>query len=158
MADHRDREVFSDREENLIQDGGDDDSDIEKTKLLDSQDIHKEFEIAIQETGFGRFHLILLLVCGWAAISDSVEIQSISFVLPSACDLHLSSTDKGVLNGVIFLGMIIGAYTWGTLGDIKGRRYVLILSLTSNGIFSLLSSVSPNFSIFVILRFLSGLG
>lgn len=55
--------------------------------------------------GFGLFHWILLAVCGWANASDAVEILCVSFLLPTArCDLHLSSSDMGLLTASIFLG------------------------------------------------------
>lgn len=55
--------------------------------------------------GFGLFHWILLVVCGWANASDAVEILCVSFLLPTArCDLHLSSSDMGLLTASIFLG------------------------------------------------------
>ena len=34
-----------------------------------------EYEQVITLCGYGWFHRILLLVCGWAFISDSIEIQ-----------------------------------------------------------------------------------
>lgn len=56
-------------------------------------------------SGFGLFHGLLLVVCGWANASDAVEILCVSFLLPTArCDLHLSSSDMGLLTANIFLG------------------------------------------------------
>jgi hypothetical protein len=37
-------------------------------------DVEYEYEEAVQECGYGRFHYILLLVCGWANASDAVEV------------------------------------------------------------------------------------
>ena len=55
-----------------------------------------DYETAISNAGFGRFHYWLLFVCGWANASDAVEILCISFVLPAAtCDFDLTSEDKG---------------------------------------------------------------
>ncbi|MGH0189353.1 UNVERIFIED_CONTAM: hypothetical protein FKN15_034998 [Acipenser sinensis] len=55
--------------------------------------------------GFGLFHGLLLVVCGWANASDAVEILCVSFLLPTArCDLQLSSSDMGLLTASIFLG------------------------------------------------------
>ena len=42
----------------------------------------KTFDEAIDLTGVGLFHCILVLVAGWALASDSVEVQCISFVTP----------------------------------------------------------------------------
>ena len=40
------------------------------------------FDNALDSTGVGFFHFILVLVAGWALASDSVEVQCISFVTP----------------------------------------------------------------------------
>ena len=58
--------------------------------------------------GYGKFHVLLLALCGWAVSSDAIEVLSVSFMLPSAqCDLKLSSGDKGWLNAIIFGGEIL---------------------------------------------------
>lgn len=117
------------------------------------------FQEAVEEAGFGLFHWLLLLVCGWANASDAVEILCVSFLLPTAsCDLHLTSFDKGILTASIFLGMMVGGYMWGYLADQRGRCRVLVVSLTVNGIFGALASVAPTFWLFLLLRFISGVG
>ena len=40
------------------------------------------FDEALESTGVGLFHFLLVLVAGWALASDSVEVQCISFVTP----------------------------------------------------------------------------
>ena len=42
----------------------------------------RSFDDALEGVGVGVFHLILILVAGWALASDSVEVQCISFVTP----------------------------------------------------------------------------
>ncbi|XP_013876463.1 synaptic vesicle glycoprotein 2B [Austrofundulus limnaeus] len=117
------------------------------------------YEEAVEQTGFGCFHWLLLLVCGWANASDAVEILCVSFLLPTArCDLQLSSFDMGLLTASIFLGMMLGGYIWGYLADQRGRRRVLVVSLTVNGLFGGLSSLALWFWLFLLLRFISGVG
>ncbi|KAI3371047.1 hypothetical protein L3Q82_023687 [Scortum barcoo] len=117
------------------------------------------YEEAVEEAGFGLFHWLLLLVCGWANASDAVEILCVSFLLPTAsCDLLLSSSDKGLLTASIFLGMMVGGYMWGYLADLRGRRKVLVMSLTVNGVFGGLASLAPWFWLLLLLRFISGIG
>ncbi|KAL2098594.1 hypothetical protein ACEWY4_005074 [Coilia grayii] len=116
-------------------------------------------EEAIEEAGFGLFHGLLLVICGWANASDAVEILCVSFLLPTArCDLQLSSSDMGILMASLFLGMMIGGYTWGYFADRRGRRKVLVASLTVNGVFGALASLAPRFWLFLLLRFISGFG
>ncbi|XP_055955615.1 synaptic vesicle glycoprotein 2C isoform X2 [Patella vulgata] len=54
--------------------------------------------------------------------------------------------------------MMVGGYFWGSLADNLGRRSVLMWSLTVNGLGGLLSSTSQVFWLFLILRFISGIG
>lgn len=49
-------------------------------------------------------------------------MQAVSFVLPSACDLRLTSNEKGWLNAIIFVGMMVGGYSFGGVADIKVRE------------------------------------
>lgn len=49
----------------------------------DAQNVkYLSFDDALEGVGVGLFHVVLLLVSGWALASDSVEIQCISFVTP----------------------------------------------------------------------------
>ncbi|XP_034542119.1 synaptic vesicle glycoprotein 2C [Notolabrus celidotus] len=129
------------------------------TGSMGSQQMRLTYEEAVEAAGFGAFHYGLLVVCGWANASDAVEILCVSFLLPTArCDMQLSTSDMGLLTSSIFLGMMLGGYMWGYLADKKGRRKVLILSLTVNGMFGGLSSMVPWFSIFLVMRFISGIG
>ncbi|CAG5129667.1 unnamed protein product, partial [Candidula unifasciata] len=117
------------------------------------------YEDALLSCGRGKFHIILLVLCGWAVSSDAIEVLSVSFLLPSAtCDLSLTSSDKGLLNSIVFVGMMIGGYIWGSLADKWGRRNILMWSLLVNGIGNLASSVSQVFWLFLICRFVSGIG
>ncbi|EDV21361.1 uncharacterized protein TRIADDRAFT_36521, partial [Trichoplax adhaerens] len=116
------------------------------------------YDDILQAIGYGKFHYILLLVCGLAVAADAVEIQAISFVLPSACDLKLNDIEKGWLTAIIFIGMMVGGYVWGGLADVQGRRNILRYALFVNGLFGLISAFSPNFGFFAFCRFMSGLG
>ncbi len=66
------------------------------------------YEEALKRIGFGKFHYLILIVCGLANASDAVEILCVSFILPTAeCDLNMSTADKGILNSMTFLGMYL---------------------------------------------------
>ncbi|XP_061077207.1 synaptic vesicle glycoprotein 2C [Conger conger] len=134
----------------------------ERSNISDGQKREQKklsYEEAVEAAGFGFFHGLLLVVCGWANASDAVEILCVSFLLPTArCDLKLSSTDMGLLTASIFLGMMVGGYMWGYLADQRGRKNVLVISLTVNGVFGGLASLAPWFWLFLLLRFISGVG
>ena len=99
------------------------------------------------------------MALGWANAADAVEILCVSFLLPAAeCDLRMTSFDKGLLSAIVFLGMMIGGYIWGSLGDSLGRKGVLMASMAVNAIFAMFSALAMSFPLFLTLRFLSGIG
>lgn len=115
------------------------------------------FEQAIEMCGYGKFHYILLGICGLVSTSEEMDVISMSFILPSAqCDLNLNTETKGWLNSIIFIGMMVGAYFWGSIADSMGRKKVLIVISFMNGICIVASSFSQNYEWFMLFRFLNG--
>ncbi|CAG9566021.1 unnamed protein product [Danaus chrysippus] len=116
-----------------------------------------DFERAIELTGYGRFHYMLLAVCGLVSTSEEMDVISMSFILPSAqCDLELTTQTKGWLNSIIFIGMMVGAYAWGSVADSLGRKRVLIAISIVNALAIVASSFSQNYELFMLFRFING--
>lgn len=116
-----------------------------------------DFERAIELTGYGKFHYLLLTVCGFVSTSEEMDVISMSFILPSAqCDLNLNTHTKGWLNCIIFIGMMAGAYMWGSVADTLGRRNVLIVISFMNAVCIVASSFSQSYAFFMLFRFLNG--
>lgn len=115
------------------------------------------FEQAIELCGYGKFHYILLAICGLVSTSEEMDVISMSFILPSAqCDLNLNTETKGWLNSIIFIGMMVGAYFWGSIADSMGRKKVLIVISFMNGFCIVASSFSQTYEWFMLFRFLNG--
>eukprot|EP00095_Tigriopus_kingsejongensis_P000777 maker-scaffold67_size430214-snap-gene-1.18 protein:Tk00777 transcript:maker-scaffold67_size430214-snap-gene-1.18-mRNA-1 annotation:"hypothetical protein DAPPUDRAFT_304078" len=130
-----------------------------ETKGVRSDPETADYEEAIAAAGYGRFHYWFLFVCGWANASDAVEVLCISFLLPAAqCDLQLTSSDKGWLSAILFVGMLIGGYIWGSLGDSFGRKKILIVAMFVNALCGFISSLAQTKAVFFTFRFLSGVG
>ena len=68
--------------------------------------------------------------------------------------LSVSPARKSWLLAILFLGMMLGRYVWGSLGDTLGRRVVLINTLV-NSAPGFLSSFSQDYYLFLLLRFIS---
>lgn len=116
-----------------------------------------DFEQAIELAGYGKFHYILLAICGLVSTSEEMDVISMSFILPSAqCDLHLNTQTKGWLNSIIFIGMMVGAYFWGSLADTMGRKRVLIVISIMNALCIVASSFTQTYALFMVFRFLNG--
>ncbi|KAL2730195.1 synaptic vesicle glycoprotein 2B, partial [Vespula maculifrons] len=131
-----------------------------KEKNLDPEKgscIKADFEKAIELTEYGKFHYFLLTVCGFVSTSEEMDVISMSFILPSAqCDLKLDTQAKGWLNSIIFIGMMAGAYAWGSVADALGRRKVLIAISFMNALCIVASSFSQSYELFMFFRFLNG--
>uniref|UniRef100_A0A034VRR2 Synaptic vesicle glycoprotein 2C n=2 Tax=Endopterygota TaxID=33392 RepID=A0A034VRR2_BACDO len=122
-----------------------------------STGIRAGFEQAIELCGYGKFHYILLAICGLVSTSEEMDVISMSFILPSAeCDLDLNTSSKGWLNSIIFIGMMVGAYFWGSIADAVGRKKVLIVISFMNGFCIVASSFSQTYEWFMLFRFLNG--
>ncbi|CAH1153588.1 unnamed protein product [Phaedon cochleariae] len=116
-----------------------------------------DFEKAIELTRYGKFHFLLLAVCGFVSTSEEMDVISMSFILPSAqCDLNLNTKTKGWLNSIIFIGMMAGAYVWGSVADFLGRKKVLIVSSFMNALCIVASSFCQSYELFMVFRFLNG--
>lgn len=135
-----------------------DKNDLEKGGINGhSSGLKAGFEQAIESCGYGKFHYILLAICGLVSTSEEMDVISMSFILPSAqCDLKLNTETKGWLNSIIFIGMMVGAYFWGSIADSVGRKKVLIVISFMNGICIVASSFSQTFGWFMLFRFLNG--
>ena len=128
---------------------------------VDKDGVVREYEVALKYLRFGLFHILLLLINGVALSSDAIEVLSISFVLPVLSEpeeFGVNDAGEAILSSIIFLGMLFGSYTWGSIADIVGRRTTLVCSLAVSSFFGFVSAFSPWFQLFVVLRFLSGFG
>ena len=139
------------------------DNEGDKGHLIVSHDdgVYNDYEAVLSTVGFGLFHLLFIAGFGLANAADAIEVLSISYTLPFLrlpAELGITHWQTGLLSSTIFLGLLIGGYVWGGLGDITGRRLTLIMSLFVNSIFAFVSAFSPNFYVLLILRFFSGIG
>lgn len=116
-----------------------------------------EFEEALKRCKFGKFNYILIALSGGLLACGFFELTSVNFILPLAqCDLDMSSTDKGILSAIGYVGVILSSHLWGFLADTKGRRSMLIPSLLMAFFATVLSSLANNFWLLVSLRFVNG--
>ncbi|XP_052869588.1 synaptic vesicle glycoprotein 2B isoform X2 [Anopheles cruzii] len=126
--------------------------------ISDSEPKQYSFDEVIDIIGFGRTTLQVFIASSIVMMAVLNETMGISIVIPAAqCDLNLSSTDKGILSGVSFGGIIVSSHFWGYIADTKGRRSTLIVSLLLTATCALVSSFSINFTMMAVMRFLVGI-
>ncbi|KAK9821616.1 hypothetical protein WJX81_008270 [Elliptochloris bilobata] len=114
---------------------------------------------AIDQIGFGRFQVVLLLYCGCAWAADAMEMMLLSFLGPAVrCEWGLTPSQEGLITSVVFLGTMAGATLWGRLADACGRRVGFFGTAVFTFAFGLASAGSPNYPFLLAFRGLVGLG
>lgn len=127
---------------------------MEEKNLIESK---FEFEDAIKKCGFGKFNCILILLCGSLMGCGFLELTSVNFILPVVkCELNMTTSDKGILSAIGYVGVILSSHLWGFLSDTKGRRKTLIVSLLIASFITIISSFVNSFKLLLFLRFLNG--
>lgn len=106
---------------------------------------------ALTAMGFGRFQALVLAYAGMGWISEAMEMMLLSFVGPAVQSLWgLSAQEQSLITSVVFVGMLVGAYSWGIVSDKHGRRSsslpYLSFSLLANPLYN--NSTTKNLVIF----------
>lgn len=111
----------------------------------------------VNHLDFGLFNYVLIWFSALILHAITLETCAIAFIMPvSECDLNLTQSQKGILGGAAFFGIICSSYLWGFLADTKGRRSVIQPTLLIAALLSIIGSFVQNFYIFAALRFLNG--
>lgn len=101
----------------------------------------------------------LTLIVGIGSFFDLYEAFLGGVLAPVlAKQWTLDSTGKSAVIACAFTGMFVGANLMSVLADRFGRRNIFIVNLASYAVLSVASAFSPNLLVFVLLRFLCGIG
>jgi putative MFS transporter len=90
-----------------------------------------------------------MAICGAGWAADAMEVLLISFALPAIRqEWGLSTAQAGLLGTAIFLGMLAGAWFWGTLSDRIGRKLGFILTVLIDSGFGVGGTLPVDYAIF----------
>jgi putative MFS transporter len=113
----------------------------------------------IERLPFSRFHKRLLAMGGLGYTFDAMDAAVIAFVLPVLrVDWSLSSVQTGVLGSSTFIGFFFGAMTAGALGDLIGRKAVMMWALALYAVASIASAAAHDWPVFLATRIVAGMG
>ncbi|XP_075976086.1 putative transporter svop-1 [Anticarsia gemmatalis] len=114
------------------------------------------FEQALDMTGYARYNLCMFILCASIILGMTFEIFSVSYLVPaSVCELHTTNVQQGLVACVPLAGIIATSHIWGYLADTKGRRKILIISMTLSYISGTCAAFSPNWIVLSFLKFIS---
>ena len=124
---------------------------------LDSEPIN--VTRAIDEGVFTGYQIASIVLCSVVALLDGVDSQTIAIAGPIIAEnLGLTGAALGPIFSTGLLGAMIGALTFGPLGDRFGRKRMLVLAALIFGIFTLLTAYVFSYESLLAVRFLAGIG
>ncbi len=113
----------------------------------------------IERLPFGRFHWQLLFMGGLGYSFDGLDAAIVAFVLPVLRgQWALSSVQIGLLGSATYIGFFFGAMTAGLLGDLIGRRTVMMYALVLYCLASIVCAFVGDWSVFLGCRVVAGAG
>ncbi|KAJ3194488.1 hypothetical protein HK101_002599 [Irineochytrium annulatum] len=138
-------------------------NDIVSQGLLSLGRVMAEHHVLILELslqiGMGRFQWVMFYVCGVGWAADNMWLQGLALALSSvANEFNVSSALSASGTSCTFAGMIIGAFVWGIIADVVGRRPSFLMTVTLGAIFGGAAAFSANFAMYCAMLFLMGCG
>lgn len=118
-----------------------------------------EVQDFIDSVPVSKLQKIIIILCFVVAAFDGFDIAAVGFIAPALiAQWSLTPADLAplFLSGVF--GLMLGSFAFGPLADKFGRKKIIIWSVIIFSIGTLISAFSPNLTVLIVLRFLTGLG
>lgn len=113
------------------------------------------------DTNFPRRSAIAVAVCWLLVVFDGYDLivyGTVQSSLINDAGWGLTKGTAGTLGSLAFAGMMIGAIFAGRMADSWGRRRTILGCAIVFSVFTVLCAVSPNATVFGILRLIAGIG
>jgi len=113
----------------------------------------------IDKRPMGRFQLSIVGLCIGVAFIDGYDLVAISYAAPALrSELQLEPTVLGQIFSAALFGAMLGNMICGPLGDVIGRRRVILTNTFLFAAFTLLTAFATEFWSLVVVRFICGFG
>jgi MFS family permease len=133
--------------------------DNSNSPLTETISIPRTVSQLLDDAPTSRFHRRAVLISGMGFFTDAYDL----FVIGTVAALvkvqwNLSTTQTSWVTGSAILGAFIGAFIFGRIADIFGRKviYITVAAIMIFG--AVASALAPNFFLLVIARLILGLG
>src|ERR1700726_1968052 len=107
----------------------------------------------------GPFHRRIMLLIGIGMVCDGFDIYLAGTVLGVTLKTGFSTLPQNAMFiSATFVGMMLGSFMTGFLGDRFGRRFTYQFNLLLFGGASILAAFAPNMAVLILLRVAMGIG
>ncbi|WP_016905523.1 MFS transporter [Streptomyces xiaopingdaonensis] len=101
----------------------------------------------------------IFLIGGLGYLFDAWDIALNGFLMPLLGDeFDLTLSARGLVATSNLVGMAVGAIVWGAIADRIGRKKAFSATLLLFALFSVVGALSPTYEVFLLFRFLAGVG
>jgi PHS family inorganic phosphate transporter-like MFS transporter len=113
----------------------------------------------LDEAPLSRFHRRAVLISGMGFFTDAYDLFVIGTVAAILkLQWNLSTTQTSWVTGAAILGAFVGAFVFGRVADVLGRKNVYISVAVIMVVGALASAFAPNLIFLIVARFVLGLG
>lgn len=118
-----------------------------------------EISAQLNRASLSRIQILVLLLCFLVATFDGMDAQIIAFAAPWMMpDLGIATERLGIVFGAATVGMAVGAALFGYLGDIYGRKKMIVLTVVMFSLCTPLAGLASNLNELLVIRFITGIG
>ncbi|EGP82662.1 unnamed protein product [Zymoseptoria tritici ST99CH_1A5] len=113
----------------------------------------------IDSHGMGRYQWYIWLLCGFGYLIDLLWAQAFGLVLgPLQQELGFGGQESGNISIAFSSGLTAGAFTWGVLVDIIGRKWAFNLTVLISGVFGMALGGCNTYTSFLVVTAFVGFG
>jgi PHS family inorganic phosphate transporter-like MFS transporter len=114
---------------------------------------------ALDEAPLSRFHTRSIVTAGMGFFTDAYDL----FIIGTATvfikqQWHLSSSETGLINSITLISAFVGAFIFGRIADVLGRKRVYGIEAALMVVGALASGFAPSIGWLLAFRFILGIG
>jgi AAHS family benzoate transporter-like MFS transporter len=112
-------------------------------------------------TSANRRGLVVVALAFSAIVLDGYDLMVYGAMIPALLEhptWGLTATQVGLIGSYTTLGMLVGALCVGFLGDVLGRRRIIIASIIWFSVATAATAMAPSPELFGLFRFVAGIG
>ncbi|KAH8785213.1 major facilitator superfamily domain-containing protein [Diaporthe sp. PMI_573] len=113
----------------------------------------------IDAMGMGKYQWMIWGLCGFGYLLDLLWAQAFGLTLsPLQQELGFGNDQSGNISTAFSAGLTAGAFFWGALSDVVGRKWAFNLTCLFSSVFGLCLGASGNYTTFLVLTAFVGFG